>query len=123
MTRFDLQEILDDIKYKNWKHRITEKGGGWNYQACFMAACSLTGVVTDQRSRKWYISPWACKSEVVRTVYKAIISAELHEIDENFRYKGAAIFDPHRDVEALVRASTYQDVRQVEHDPRGITQR
>lgn len=57
------------------------------------------------------MSPYAAKSEVVRTIYKAIVNAEIHEIDENFKYKGKAIFDPHRDVEALLDVSTYQDVR------------
>gem|GEM_PF-6111546 len=111
MTRPQLQKILDDITYKNWKHRVTEKGSGWNYQCIFQAACSISGVVSEQKSRKWYISSYACKSEIVRTVYKAVISAETHEIDENFKYKQAAIYDPHRDVESMVRSSTYQDVR------------
>lgn len=123
MNRFELGEILDDVRYKNWTYRVTEKGDGWNFQWVFMAPCSLTGKVEEQRSRKWYVSPWAAKSEVVRTVYKAIIAAEMHEIDENFFYKGAAIYDPHRDVEALVHASTYQDVRAPLAKPENWVQR
>lgn len=101
-----LMEIINRIDYKRgWEHHVLSgygsKGDGWSYQCVFSAKCTTTGQTTKQKSRKWYLSPWACKSEIVRTVYKAIREAELHELDENFKYKNAAIYDPHRDVDEL----------------------
>lgn len=51
--------------------------------------------------RKWALSPHMVTSEVVRTAYFAIMQAEHHEIDEKFTYKGAAVYNPHMDLDAL----------------------
>lgn len=116
MTKLSYQQvytIIQNITYRDWVHRLTEKGDGFLYQVVFKAPCSVNGgedVV--QHSRKWYISPWSCRSEIVRTVYKAIVGATLHEVDENFRFNGAAIYDPHRDVGALMIVQDNIDTRQ-----------
>jgi len=55
------------------------------------------------RGRKWLLSPHMCVSEVVRTAYKAITTAVEHEVNERFLYKGVPVFDPHRNVDLLVK--------------------
>ena len=42
------------------------------------------------------------KSEFIQTVFKAVETAEEHEIRENFEYKGEPIFSPHYDVDKLL---------------------
>lgn len=52
--------------------------------------------------RKWYLSPHMTTQEIVRTAYLAYMQAVRHEADEKFLYKDVAIFNPHRDPDALV---------------------
>jgi hypothetical protein len=66
-----------------------------------MAKDSKTGEMALQQCRKWYISSHACEGEIVRTVYKAIEAAELHEMQENFKFCGQAIYQPHLSPEDL----------------------
>lgn len=43
-----------------------------------------------------------CKNEIVTTAFKAVMTAMEHEVRENFRYRGASIFNPHMDPDKLV---------------------
>lgn len=99
MTYEAVLKILAHIKYKDWTFRLLNKGDGFLLQTEFMAPDSKgpTGELFLQRGRKWYISSYSCIGEVVRTAYKAIEASELHEMQENFKFRGDAIFDPHLD--------------------------
>lgn len=110
MVYEDILMILSKISYKHWGFHLQEKGSGWTIKCLWMAACNNTTEIKEQSGRKWYISPYMCHSEVVRTIYKAIVTAEMHELDEQFLYKGVAIYDPHRDIEELTLLSK-KDVR------------
>jgi hypothetical protein len=59
------------------------------------------GKRTSWAGGKVYLSDHMCRQEVVSAVYGAIERAELHEIREWFRYKGASIFNPHLDPDVL----------------------
>jgi hypothetical protein len=99
-------QILEKITYKpGWKFRLLKKGDGFLLQVVFSAPCTVTGAMQEQRGRKWYVSSHACVGEFVRTAFKAIEAAEMHELQENFRYRGEAIFDPHRDPDTLADLS------------------
>lgn len=105
------EHILSRITYKDWKIRQGKLGNGIFIQCVFNALDVDTNEVSEQRGRKWYISPFACETEIVRTVYLAIRGAEEHEVQENFRYLGNLIFNPHTSVHSLCAASTNLDVR------------
>lgn len=111
MTKEDFQNIIDSISYKNFKFRIGEKNGVYFLQVLFDAPDNYTGVIEEQRCRKWQLSTFMVPSEVVRTAYKAVLAAEEHEVGENFRYKGELIYCPHIDVEAMVEIARRVDVR------------
>jgi hypothetical protein len=100
----EVEQIVNNISYKNWKLRVLEKGDGFLLQVLFVAKDIKTGLDQEQRCRKWYISSHCCNSEIVRTAFKAIEAAELHELHENFQYKGRRVFDPHIDVDHLAGA-------------------
>lgn len=99
MSHERLLMILADIQYRDWTFHVQNKGDGFLLQVSFMAPDSSNGKVAVQKSRKWYISSHSCRNEVIRTVYKAIVAAEEHERDENFKYKDVAVFDPHRSLD------------------------
>lgn len=66
----------------------------------------------EYRGRKWYISSHMCKSELVQTAFKAVMTFYEHEIRENFTYKGKRVFGPHFDVEELVAIADKTETRE-----------
>lgn len=63
---------------------------------------SQTGKPTVWCSGKRYLSQHMCRQEIVGAVFSLIKDAEMHELHEWFRYKGASIFNPHIDPDVLV---------------------
>lgn len=49
----------------------------------------------EMHGRRWLIEPGADEAQVVRTLLKAVLTWEEHELRERFRFDGAAIFHPH----------------------------
>jgi hypothetical protein len=110
LTRDTLTEIVSKISYKDWSFRILEKGDGFLIQAIFLGQDAKTANLEIQKCRKWYVSSYSCAGEVVRTCYKAVEAAELHELQERFKYMGEAIFDPHLDPHCLMLVSKGGDL-------------
>ena len=59
------------------------------------------GTRTPWKSGKRYLSQHMCRQELVGAVFGLIKDAEMHEVHEWFRYKGASIFNPHLDPDVL----------------------
>lgn len=55
-------------------------------------------------SKKW-LSEHMCRQEIVGIVFSAFKDAEMHEVHEWFRYKGASIYNPHLDPDVLVEVA------------------
>jgi len=113
LTYADGAGILEQVAYKpGWEFRALYKGDGFLLQVRFIAPCEITGRPERQAGRKWYVSAHACRSEVVATALKAVLTAEEHEARERFTYKGCPVYHPHLDVEAMVKAGELsRDVR------------
>lgn len=93
-----LTTVIRQVAYKDWTFRILPKGDGFLLQTRFVASGEL------QSCRKWYISSHSTQSEVVQTAFKAVLSAEEHEVRELFKYKGQSIFNPHFNVDQRAAA-------------------
>lgn len=96
--------IVSRITYKAWEFIVLKKGDGFLLQPQFLAWDHTNPKATEpvwQKCRKWYVSSHSCEAEVVRTVYKAIEAAELHELQEHFKFDGQSIFGPHVSPEDL----------------------
>lgn len=104
LTFEEVASILEQVKFRDWTLRLLEKGDGFLVQWVFM------GVDVDnpeagpvpQHCRKWYVSPYSTPTEVVETAWKACWVAQLHEVAEEFTYKGRRVYSPHFDIEARV---------------------
>ena len=101
LTNSQISTIVNDIQYKDWWFVTHPLEFGLLVQACWFAPSADDGAVKEQHGRKWYVSPHACKSEIIQTVLKAVLTAEEHEAREAFAYRGKHIFGPHIDVEVL----------------------
>lgn len=114
----EIQAILDDVKFPGFEIRLRFDGeenpcntvfGIDNRRPYLQVFCpdgkdNDTGAPMPWTGRKWMLSRWMVKSEIVRTAFKVVMTAVEHETCENFKYKGNAIYDPHMDVEMLAAA-------------------
>jgi len=99
--------ILSEITYKpNW--HIALYG---TPEKCYVqievtnSVCTVSRETVDWKSGKRYLSQYMCRQEIVGVVYGLIEAAEIHEMREWFRYKGASIYNPHLDPDALVEVA------------------
>lgn len=95
--------IVRKIKYKNWEFLVIGcpiDGSPWldpYLQIIFRQGNDLW------YGRKWRLSPYMTRSEIVQTAFMAVLACEEHEAREAFKYMGAAVFGPHFSVDALVQ--------------------
>lgn len=102
-TLADLQAILADVVFEDWRFRTgQDQDGVFWVQCAFVAPDNDTGLPAEQRGRKWRISQWMTRDEVVQTCLLATIKAVEHEVRERFKYRGHAIFHTHLPVDDLV---------------------
>lgn len=106
MKTSEVQAILDNIKYLDWKFtvkgRIANPEVPVSMQVSFEAPCTKTGEEQGWKSRKWIISQHMVKSEIVLTAFKAMMTAIEHEARESFFVEGQPIFGPHINVDVLI---------------------
>lgn len=111
MDHDQIKRVLESVHYLNRCFRVTEYMGVAYLQVIWRGPDSETGLDAEQHSRKWQLSYHMTRSEIVQTALKAVLTAEEHEVRENFRYRGKAIFGPHFDVDQLVEIMPNKDVR------------
>lgn len=95
--------MLVSFKYKNWKVRTEERDGGLMVQIIFEAADNDNPeVVEEQHCRKFIYNYESGLNELFLTLQYAVKTAEEHECNEQFTYKGKQIYNPHMDLDAIV---------------------
>jgi hypothetical protein len=113
----DFVGILADVKFGDWRFHVGSIGLAYylqvqaevddNWEASLDLPAGPRKI--EFKGRKWLLSRWMTRSEVVQTALMAVLAAVEHEAREQFLYRGAAIFGPHHDVGAL--RDLPQDVR------------
>lgn len=94
-------EIFGNIKYKQFRFNLLADNTRYYLQLAWDDRCAVTGGFYINKSRKWFLSPHMTTSELVQTAFKAVLTAEEHEVREHFKYREQPIFAPHWDVEFL----------------------
>lgn len=116
-SKMSVDYILERVKYKDWTFHVEERGDNIYMQVRFPDADLMTGEIETQHGRKWILSKHMTKSEVVATAFKAVMTAEEHEIREKFRYRGRMIYGPHFHVDALWQCAKEIEIRD---DPKSV---
>jgi|SRR5271157_3167511 len=114
MTYMDIAKaVLAKVEYKGWSFNLIPINGDENgdlfLQVSFMAPDNVTQIPELQTGRKWLVQFGTHPTQIVQAAWLAVQRAEMHEIAEQFRYKGATIYNRHIDVDALVEASNRMD--------------
>ena len=63
----DIQRVLDEIDYRHWSFTAVSRAGRQYLQITFEDVDRDTGLVALQYCRKWLLSPYMTKSEIVQT--------------------------------------------------------
>ena len=104
MTRGKLQTILSNIKCFDREFEITDvvyhQDLGWHLQVTYYESDVITGKEAQQKSRKWLISPTDHETDVVHTVFAAVMRSYDHVVQEHFTYYGRRVYSPHFDIAA-----------------------
>lgn len=100
-TPEDVRAILNEIDCGEYQFNLLIKEGDMFLQLAYVEPCIITGHEKVQKTRKWYISPWMVKNEIVQTALKAVLTSMEHRAREMFKYRGRRIYGPHFDVDAL----------------------
>jgi hypothetical protein len=97
LTVQKMGQIVADCQYKDWTIDVGSYGPSVYWiEVNFWRPDSVTGEMgPSQNMRRWPIESWRDSDYVINTIYKAIATAEEHEMRENFKYKGKPRFDPH----------------------------
>ncbi len=96
-----LEAAIAEISYEGFEFLLREDDTRPYLQVQCEDTCTNTGEPYTWRSRKWFLSPYMTKSEVVQTALKAVLTCVEHEARERFKYQGEAIYSPHYSVDAL----------------------
>lgn len=92
--------LLADVTFPGYRFRVVTVHGA-ALQVEYDEADVESGVPAVQRGRKWYLSSWATRGEVVQTALKAVLTSHEHRVREHFGWRGARVFGPHFDLEQL----------------------
>lgn len=102
LNRARVETILKDVTYPGLKITVGGIAGSMAYLQVQGICCDArTGQPYQSNGRKWRLSPYMTRSEVVQTCLKAVITYTEHEVREAFKYRNVPIFDPHYDVDEL----------------------
>lgn len=109
MTEDEVREIVGNISYRPGFDILVNKDKDRLYVQIAvsveseMSLSPFTGLREAWKSGKIYLSPFMCRQEIVGAIFGLIKSSEEHEMREWFRYKGASIYNPHLDPDALAK--------------------
>ena len=98
-----MEEIVNDVDFKDWVILLKKDGTRPYLQITFLDNCVTTGGVMEQHCRKWNLSYHRGKNEIGTTAFKAVMAAMEHEVREHLTYKNRAVFNPHFDMEHLIK--------------------
>lgn len=109
MNKLEILAVIKQLQYKDWVFSIGQDQDRLYLQVAFQAPDNSrhSSIRHLQTGRKWLLSPYMTKSELVATAFKAVLTAEEHETRELFRYRGQAIFGPHFNVDDLAMLASY----------------
>lgn len=115
LTIASISAIVQRIEYLDWSFWVgslnDDPEGPLYIQVMFDAWDLKTATCQVQHGRKWFVSRHSTTSEIVQTALMAVLAAQEHEVREEFRYRGKAVFGPHFDVEELSKRLPAMDLR------------
>jgi hypothetical protein len=108
----EMKAVVAECKFWGYTLLVRETHGGIVLQAGYDDLDVNTSKPCWQVTRKWLLSPFATKSEIVQTAFKCVLTSMEHRTREGFLYRGKRIYGPHFDVDALHAICDKLDARE-----------
>lgn len=115
-SRQEIQNIIDQIKFRDRQFRLLDKGDGFLLQMTYYEQdvenpyAYETGIEPVlQSTRKYYISPFMTESEVVETAWLCVQRSQLHVASEHFTYYGRRVYSQHFNVAGRIELCDNDD--------------
>ena len=113
MTMEEMRDVAEQCEFSEMMFGVIQDGIDSRpyLQGSYMEEDTETGDLAEQRTRKWMLSEFMTKSELVQTCFACCMASMEHRAREWFLYRGKAIFQPHYDVDALWDINQSRDIR------------
>ncbi|AXQ68415.1 hypothetical protein HOT99_gp202 [Caulobacter phage CcrBL10] len=109
-TPQSIRDVVDRVSYPGFEFLLsTSHAEVWLQVSCKDGVNTVTGEPEAWKGRKWKLSYYATDTEIVQTAWAAVERALLHEASELFKYRGAAIYNRHLDVDLLAELAVRPD--------------
>jgi hypothetical protein len=86
---------IGDMRFDGWRVIARPSNRGTQVQVRAYVTCADTGGTVVLSSHWRQIEPNATTQEILFIVRDAAINMVIHDLLENFRFKGIKCFDPH----------------------------
>lgn len=102
LTREEIENILKNVSFQDRKFLLLDKNDGFLLQMSYMEADvdNPDAGPVEQKTRKWYVSPYMTETEIVETCWAMVQRSMMHIAGEHFEYKGKRVYSPHFDIHA-----------------------
>lgn len=91
----EIRDIVAGVRYKDWAFDVESWGGRPVLRLRWLGVDAYTAEPAMQHSRPWLLEA-ENESELLRSVWLAVVTAEEHEAREIFYFRGRRPFNPHR---------------------------
>lgn len=97
-----MEKIIGRLEFKGLDFNVEQAEAGFFVWVSCKEECAYSKEDTIQMGRKWFVPDDTKRSEVVQTIFKAVMTWQEHEAREFFKYEGHRIYGPHFKVNELV---------------------
>lgn len=107
-----VQSVVDKVKFPDYTFRVVDVDGVALFiQGEYIEADTVTGAQELQKTRLWLVADNDTEDEIVRTMFKIIMTSMEHKAREWFKYEGYSIMNPHFSVQQYKAIMEAKDVR------------
>jgi hypothetical protein len=98
------QRLLGDVSYPGLDFEVASQDASVSVRVKNLdGVCTQTGKRMPWNGRWWRLSTHMTDSEIIATLFKAVITALEHEARESFTFKKVPVYDAHLSVHQLAQ--------------------
>jgi hypothetical protein len=96
-----VHHIVSEVQFPGYSFAVEALGDHIYVQVYYNEPDVMSGVVEEQRGRKWLLPPGQTVGQIVQTCFKAILTSLEHRAREHFLWRGKPVLQPHLDLEKV----------------------
>jgi hypothetical protein len=96
-----VRQVVAGVKFPGYTFTVEPLADHVYVQVSYDEPDVMSGVVEEQRGRKWLLPAGQTVGQIVQTCFKAILTSLEHRAREHFLYRGKPVLQPHMDLEKV----------------------